>query len=156
MSRHSEMVSSIGPTARFLASLSRQPSVLLFRLFGVPLIARRAFNAQEDRFGASAVVLISETLWRSRFAADPKIVGKTMSLGGASRVVIGVVSARFDFRDFGPAPEVWIPFQLDPNSRDHGHYFLAAGRLKSGVTLQQAKARLDASAAACAPSSSGC
>ncbi len=43
---------------------------------------------------------------------------------------------------------MWIPFQLDPNSRDQGHYFLAAGRLKSVVTLQQAKARLDASAAA--------
>jgi hypothetical protein len=43
---------------------------------------------------------------------------------------------------------VWVPFQLDPNSRDQGHYFLAAGRLKDGVTLEQANARLDASASA--------
>lgn len=119
-----------------------------FRLFGVPLIAGRPFKAQEDQPGAAPVVVISEALWRSRFAADPQIVGKTMSLGGAPRVILGVVSARFDFRDFGPAPEVWIPFQLDPNSRDQGHYFQAAARLKNGVTLQQAKARLDASSAA--------
>ncbi len=119
-----------------------------FRLFGVPLISGRPFNAEEDQPGASPVVVISEALWRSRFAADPQIVGKTMSLGGAPRVILGVVSSRFDFRDFGPAPEVWLPFQLDPNSRDQGHYFLAAGRLKNGITLQQAKARLDASAAA--------
>ena len=119
-----------------------------FRLFGVPFIAGRPFNAEEDQLGASPVVVISEALWRSRFAADPQIVGKTMSLGGAPRVILGVVASRFDFRDFGPSPEVWLPFQLDPNSRDQGHYFLAAGRLKDGVTLQQAKARLDASAAA--------
>jgi putative ABC transport system permease protein len=127
---------------------SETVSSAYFRLFGVPLIAGRPFNAEEDRPGASPVVVISEALWRSRFAADPQIVGKTMSLGGAPRVILGVVSGRFDFRDFGPAPEVWIPFQLDPNSRDQGHYFLAGGRLKNGITLQQAKARLDASAAA--------
>jgi putative ABC transport system permease protein len=71
-----------------------------------------------------------------------------MVLGGEPHVITGVVSARFDFQDFGPAPEVWVPFQLDPNTRDQGHYFQAAGRLKNGVSLQQAKAQLDASASA--------
>ena len=45
------------------------------------------------------------------------------------------------------APDVWVAFQLDPNTKDQGHYFTAAGRLKPGVTLEQAKARLQVSAA---------
>jgi putative ABC transport system permease protein len=126
---------------------SERVSSAYFRLFGVPVILGRAFNAQEDSPGAAPVVLIGEGLWKSRFGSDSQIVGKTMSLGGEPHVIVGVVAARFDFRDFGPAPEVWVPFQLDPNTQDQGHYFLAAGRLKDGVTLMQAKAQLDASAA---------
>ena len=52
----------------------------------------------------------------------------------------------FDFQEFGRPPQVWLPFQLDPNTNDQGHYFQAAGRLKPGVTLEQAKARLKLSA----------
>ena len=127
---------------------SERVSSAYFRLFGVPQILGRAFNAAEDRPGAAPVVVIAESLWRSRFGSDPKIVGRTMNLGGEPHVITGVVSSRFDFRDFGPAPEVWLPFQLDPNTQDQGHYFQAAGRLKDGITLNQAKTRLDASASA--------
>ena len=126
---------------------SERVSSAYFRLFGVPMLLGRGFNAQEDVPHAAPVVVIGEALWRGRFASDPNIIGKTMVLEGAPHVITGVVSSRFDFQDFGPAPEVWVPFQLDPNSHDQGHYFLAAGRLKDGVTLQQAKSELDASAA---------
>ena len=126
---------------------SERVSSAYFRLFGVPMLLGRGFNAQEDAPHAAPVVVIGEALWRGRFASDPNIIGKTMLLEGAPHVITGVVSSRFDFQDFGPAPEVWVPFQLDPNSRDQGHYFLAAGRLKDGITLQQAKSELDASAA---------
>ncbi len=61
--------------------------------------------------------------------------------------MIGVLGAGFDVQEFGPAPEVWVPFQLDPNSPDQGHYFRAMGRLKPGVSLEQGKARMQASAA---------
>ncbi|MGA8593615.1 MAG: ABC transporter permease [Bryobacteraceae bacterium] len=125
---------------------SERVSSAYFRLFGVPLLLGRAFNAQEDTSGFSPVVVISESLWRRQFASDPKVIGQRMDLGGEPYVISGVVSDRFDFRDFGPQPEVWVPFQLDPNSRDQGHYFQAAGRLKDGVSLPEAKARLDASA----------
>ena len=127
---------------------SEAVSSAYFRLFGVPVIKGRPFNAQEDTPGASPVVLIGEGLWKSRFGSDPNIIGRTMVLGGEPHVIIGVVGGRFDFQDFGPAPELWTPFQLDPNSRDQGHYFQAAGRLKNGVTLPQAKAELDASRSA--------
>ena len=119
-----------------------------FSLFGVPLIRGRAFNAQEDSPGASPAVVISEGLWARRFGSDPAVVGKTMVLGGEPFVITGVVGRQFDFQDFGTAPEVWVPFQLDPNTVDQGHYFQAAGRLKDGVSLEQARAKLDVSARA--------
>ena len=125
---------------------SERVSSAYFRLFGVPLVMGRAFNAQEDPPGASPVVVIGEGLWKGRFGGDPKILGRTIILGGEPHVIIGVVASSFDFQDFGPAPELWVPFQLDPNSRDQGHYFQAAGRLKDGVTLARAKSRLDVSA----------
>ncbi len=127
---------------------SERVSSAYFRLFGAPFLVGRPFNAQEDTPGSSPVVVIAEGLWKSRFGGDPNVVGKTMLLGGEPHVITGVISSQFDFQDFGPAPEVWVPFQLDPNTRDQGHYFNAAGRLKDGVSLQRAKAVLDASAAA--------
>ena len=90
--------------------------------------------------------MISQGFWASRFASDPNIIGKTILLSGDPYPVIGVVGDSFDFQEFGPAPDVWIPFQLDPYTRDQGHYFTAAGRLKPGVTLQQAKDQLARSA----------
>jgi putative ABC transport system permease protein len=126
---------------------SERVSSAYFPLFGVPLILGRAFNAQEDMPGVSPVVVISESLWRRQFGSDPRVIGRTLDLGGEPHVITGVVSDQFDFRDFGPTPEVWVPFQLDSNSRDQGHYFQASGRLKEGVSLVEARARLDASAA---------
>lgn len=117
-----------------------------FRLFGAPLVLGRTFTAAEDSPKAPRVVLISEALWTRRFARDPKVLEKTMQLGGEPLPIVGVVSDAFDTRDFGDANDVWLPFQLDPNSPDQGHYFGASGRLKAGVTLEQAQARLKLSA----------
>jgi hypothetical protein len=126
---------------------SGQVSAAYFRLFGVPLVLGRAFSPQEDAPRGPRVALISEGLWKRRFGADPQILGKTILLGGDPHPVIGVVASTFDFRDFGPQPDVWIPFQIDPGAGDQGHYFQAAGRVKTGVTLPQARARIVASAA---------
>jgi len=125
---------------------SERVSSAYFRLFGVPFVVGRPFSPEEDKPGAPPVVAISEGLWKTRFGADPNVAGRTMLLGGEKHVITGVVAARFDFEDFDKPPEVWVPFQLDPDSVDQGHYFEAAGRLKDGVTLQAAKAQLDVSA----------
>jgi predicted permease len=119
-----------------------------FRLFGVPMVMGRPFNAQQDLPDAAPTVLISEGVWKSYFASDPNILGKVIVLGSQPHTITGVVSTRFDFQDFGDAPEVWVPFQLNPNSNDQGHFFQAAARVKSGITFEQANARLGASAAA--------
>ncbi len=125
---------------------SAQVSADYFKLFGAQIFRGRTFSAEEDLPHGPKVVVLSHGFWTRRFAADPNIVGKTILLGGEPNVVIGILAPSFDFGDFGPAPDVWVPFQLDPNTRDQGHYFQAGGRLKPGVTLQQAQARLKLSA----------
>ena len=123
-----------------------QVSADYFRLFGATPYRGRTFSRQEDLPHGPNVVVLSYGFWKRRFAEDPNIVGKTISLGGEAYEVIGILQPNFDFRDFGPPPDVWLPFQLDPNSNDQGHYFQAAGRLKPGVTLAQAQSRLKLSA----------
>ena len=127
---------------------SAQVTADYFRLFGAPILRGRAFTAEEDLPGGERVVVISQRLWERRFDSDPEILGKTISLSGDAHVIIGIVSSSFDFEEFGPAPEVWTAFQFEPNSNDQGHYFQAAGRLKPGVTLEQAQAQFEHSAEA--------
>jgi putative ABC transport system permease protein len=125
---------------------SAQVSADYFRLFGAPVFRGRTFTPEEDRPLGDRVVVLSHGFWTRRFAGDPQIIGKTISLGGDPYTVIGIIAPSFDFREFGAAPDVWVPFQLETNTRDQGHYFSAAGRLKPGVTLDQAKARMKVSA----------
>ncbi|HEU0121376.1 MAG TPA: ABC transporter permease [Bryobacteraceae bacterium] len=123
-----------------------QVSADYFQLFGAKIIAGRSFSPDEDLPKGPHVAVISESLWNRRFARDPQVTSKSIQLGGEPHAIVGVVSGDFDVRDFGDQPEIWIPFQLDPNSSDQGHYFGASGRLKAGVTLQQAQAKLKLSA----------
>jgi predicted permease len=117
-----------------------------FKLVGAPVVLGRTFSPDEDLPNGPKVVVLSHRLWTTRFNSDPGVVGRTVSLNGDSYAVIGVLGP-FDFREFGAPPQLWLPFQLPPNTADQGHYFQAAGRLKPGVTLQQARERLQASAA---------
>jgi predicted permease len=124
---------------------SAQVSADFFRLFGTPVVLGRTFTADEDRPGGPLVAVLSHETWATRFSGDPSIIGRTISLSGDAHTIVGVLGG-FEFDDFGPSPQVWVPFQLDPNTSDQGHYFQVAGRLKPGVTLDQAKARLQLSA----------
>jgi putative ABC transport system permease protein len=121
---------------------SAQVSANYFRLFGAPIVEGRGFLPEEDRPKGSKVAVISHGLWTRRFGGEPGVIGRTISLGGDPYVVVGIVGPTFNVSEFGPPPEVWTPFQLDPDSTDQGHFFNAAARLKPGVTLEQAQARL--------------
>ncbi len=114
-----------------------------FHLFGAPIERGRSFTAQEDSPHAGEFVVISDSLWRRRFGADPNIVGKAITLSGQSYTVIGIMGPDFAI---DPPADVWIPFQFDLNSSDQAHYFVAAARLKPGVTLAQANAQLQLAA----------
>jgi predicted permease len=114
-----------------------------FRLFGAPVMLGRTFTAQEDSPDGGKVVVLSYGLWKRRFGSNPNIVGTTISLGNEGYTVVGVLGKSF-FSD--PETDILLPFQFDPNSANQGHYFLAAGRLKPGVTLAQANALLKVAA----------
>src|SRR5258708_7760800 len=116
-----------------------------FRLFGAPMERGRTFTTDEDRPNGARVAVISHALWQRRFGADPNIVGRTLLLSGVPHEVIGVVAANFN-TEFDTPPDVWLPFQIDPNSTDHAQYFTVAGRLKPGVTIAVANAQLQLAA----------
>jgi putative ABC transport system permease protein len=110
-----------------------------FRLFGARMLLGRTFTPQEDLPNGGNVVVLSYGFWMRKFGGDPHMVGKTISIANQPYTVLGVTD-----RDFvtDPVADVWVPFQFPPNSDDQAHYFVAAGRLKPGVTLDQAKAQL--------------
>ncbi len=125
---------------------SGRVSADFFKLTGAPMVTGRPFLPEEDTPNGPRVTVISKRLWETRFNADADIVGKSISLGDEPYTVVGVLG-EFDFREFGPTPQVWVLFQFDPNTADQGHYFQSMARLKPGVTLEQADSRLRASAA---------
>ena len=96
----------------------------------------RTFTAQEEQPGSPGVAVLSEELWRSRFAADPNILGKTITVDGIKRNVIGVMPAGFAFP--GDAA-LWLPLAVGV---DPGNSFLrpAFGRLRPSVSQRQAQA----------------
>jgi putative ABC transport system permease protein len=125
---------------------SGQVSADFFKLFGARTVLGRTFSADEDLPQGPRVVVLSNQVWSRRFDANPQVVGTTISLSGDPHVIVGVLDAGFDMADLGRNPEVYIPFQIAPNDTAQGHYFSAAGRLKPGVSLEQAQARLKVSA----------
>jgi predicted permease len=99
----------------------------------------RAFRAEEEPKGKNHVALLSDKLWRERFAGDPHILGRTMTLDGAGYTVVGVMPAGFEF----PAKaELWLPLEVggDPNN---AYSRAVIGRLRPGVSRQQAQAELE-------------
>jgi predicted permease len=110
-----------------------------FHLFGARAAIGRTFTAGEDRPRGGNVIVLSNGLWQRRFGSDPGSVGKALTLGGESYTVIGVLARGFTF---DPLPDVYLPFQADPESTNQGHFFQAAARLKPGVSLSAAQAAL--------------
>ena len=114
-----------------------------FRLFGAQPAVGRTFTPEEDRPRGGNVAVLSNGIWQRRFGSDPSIVGKAIALGGESVTIIGVLDRKFAF---DPQPDVYLPFQADPNSTNQGHYFQVAARLKPGVTVGAAKAAMNLAA----------
>ncbi len=119
-----------------------------FRVLGVTPALGRDFQAADDRRGAPAIAIISDSVWRRRFGADRSIVGRQVQFeGGLAVTVIGVMPATFE-NVLSPSAEIWWPLQYDAtlptNGREWGHHLHMIGRLRAGVSEEQARQELQA------------
>ncbi len=115
-------------------------------LLGVQPQLGRFFSPQEEHLGREHVVVLSHNLWKDHFAADPTIVGQSIALDGESYRIIGVMPAGFQFAPFWETKAaLWAPLVLDARRTDRrGGSLRIFARLKSGVTLQQARTEMAA------------
>ena len=123
-----------------------------FSVLGVEAVRGRTFTAEEGRVqGANPVAVVSYSLWQKRFNGDPNLPGTTVKLKGHPFTVIGVVPERFTGTDLGRAPDIWVPMSMYAqvglsdtmmNERQN-HWLSVIGRLKPGVTVEQAQARVN-------------
>ncbi|HXM46153.1 MAG TPA: ABC transporter permease [Bryobacteraceae bacterium] len=122
----------------------RVPAALASKEFlpalGIKPIVGRNFLPDEDRPGGPPAVLISHALWQRRFHSDPTAVGRTLTVDGVPRTVVGVVP-----HELGEmvAADLWLPTAIDPNNTARqNHNFGIVARLKRGVTAAQARAEM--------------
>jgi predicted permease len=115
-----------------------------FTMLGAKPVVGRNLLRGEDEIGAPPLALISEGLWRRKFGSAPDIVNKSITLDGKTYSVIGVIPSSFHFWSESPAREVFIPIGQWTNnllaSRGAGLGINGIGRLKPGITIEQARA----------------
>jgi putative ABC transport system permease protein len=117
----------------------------LFPLLGIKPVLGRAFAEGEDRPGSARVAMIGEGLWKRRFGGDPSIVGRSLTLSGVDYTVVGIAPASLALLSNG---DIWIPLTIQPEREIRlNHVILVTGRLKPGITLEQAQAEMDTVAA---------
>ncbi len=119
----------------------------LFPTLGVEPLVGRLFTDADDREGAAGTTLLSYRFWQTRFGGDPAVVGQQMTLDNESFTVIGVMRPEFRF----PSADalLWTPERFgEANYQDRDDNWLySVGRLRPGVTLEQARAEMDVAAA---------
>jgi putative ABC transport system permease protein len=110
----------------------------LFDVLGVRPFAGRGFTAEDDEGPEPRVVVLSHAAWQRRFGGDAGIVGQTIRLDRRPMTVVGIMPP--DFRFPAPETEMWVPAAFPPAERRTfgSHYMHAVGRLKPGVSLEQA------------------
>jgi putative ABC transport system permease protein len=134
-------------------------SANLFDVLGVQPRFGRSFFEREDHYGQHQVVILADSIWRRRFAADPSIVGSKILVGGAPYTVVGVLPPDFQFpkepSDLGQRVrgrmEMFRPLGYEPSDIvPHGGdlNFASIARLRPDVSIERARAELGAAEAA--------
>jgi predicted permease len=136
-----------------------------FETLGVTPVLGRTLAPDEEMHGGPPVALISHGLWQRRFGGDPALVGKSISINGDKRTIIGILPPDFDFprgaewpasSPFAGRTEVWLPLAFRAQDDGTGwsnwqsrneRSLIVIGRLKPGASLRQAQAEMDAFAA---------
>ena len=114
-----------------------------FSLLGVEPQLGRQFSADECKWNGPRVAMLSDALWRRKFAADPGIVGRAIAFDGGPMTIVGVLPATFDFGAiFAPGTKVdlYVPFPLSPETNRWGNTIAVVGRLKPDATVGRAQA----------------
>jgi len=125
-----ERVQGVSATAGFFDVISTPPQL------------GRTFLAGEDEPGRNFVAVISDRLWQRNFGADPEIIGKTITLGGETFTLIGVMPPGFEFPT--DTTDIWTPlvFSKEQLEERGNHSLRVIARLKAAVTLEQAQEQM--------------
>jgi len=120
-----------------------QVSPSLFPMLGVEPVLGRTFTAEEEQPGRDAVVVLSHGLWRRRFAGDPGVLNRTLNVNGRAYTVVGVMPPDFQIHR---RAELWSPFAPDERTLANRlpHYLIVFGRLREGVSPEQARSAMAA------------
>jgi len=149
MTRHDVQLSGFGEPvvlSGFLVSAG------YFHMLGIAPARGRDFSAEDELHGRGRSAIVSDRLWRTRFSADPAILGRTIMVDEVPFSVVGVMPPgvhhpgnTYHEVTEGETVDIWCPFDFGENTKDRGsHYMDAFGRLKPGVSPQQATADLSA------------
>jgi len=123
-----------------------------FDTLGVrPLLGRGFLPEEAETEGSQPVVVLSYDFWQERFGADPNVIGTTVLINGLTYTVVGVLPAGFKGTELVYSPDFYVPVTMSPQIEPGSRYltrrgtenFFALGRLKSGISPQQAEASLN-------------
>jgi len=136
-----------GQTAERLLSLAGTAD--FFPLFEVAPARGRLFKPEEFESGADNVIILTDRFWARRFGSDPSIVGGKIQLDGKTVEVVGVMPPGFDHPLLWRSVDIWQPLTFTPERKTNrgNNYLSSIGRLKPGVTIEQAEQSMIALAA---------
>ena len=115
-------------------------SANILEVLGVSPVIGRGFAADEDREGASRVLVLSDAAWQRQFGGDATAIGRTVTINGEPATIVGVMPRGFEV--FGQPVDVYMPFRLPAVVPYRGRSLIAIGRLKDGVTRDRAQAEM--------------
>ena len=116
-------------------------SPALMRVLGISPVVGRGFTDDEEKTSAAPVAMIGEGLWKRRFGADQGLIGRTIDLNDTPTTVVGVAPAALNLVSGG---DVYTPLVIDPAKELRlSHLLLTIGRLKPGVSIEQAQAEMN-------------
>jgi len=118
-----------------------------FPMLGLPMAYGRSFTQDECKPGAPATAILSDSIWRRKFSADPSIIGRTIRLSGSAVTVVGIAPPRILTLGDRP-PDLWVALRArgvnDNGTRAGGRNFSVLARLKPGVSVAQADVEIRA------------
>jgi len=122
--------------------LGGQISAEAFSFLGVQPILGRQFRPEEDQLNAAPVALIGYDVWQNHFAGDRAVVGKIIPINGKQVTIVGVMPKGWRFPE---VCDMWMPLQMNEKDNPRGNFFLdCIGKVKKGVSIEQARAELEA------------